>query len=60
MIDLVAGQVTPRVTTSPGLCIFEGWPALARRDLFLRVLEQARQRCRFVVVGYVIMPEHFH
>jgi len=31
-----------------------------RRDLFLRVLEQARTRYRFVVVGYVIMPEHFH
>ena len=31
-----------------------------RRDLFLHVLEQARQRYRFVVVGYVVMPEHFH
>ncbi len=31
-----------------------------RRDLFLKVLEQARQRYRFVVVGYVVMPEHFH
>jgi putative transposase len=31
-----------------------------RRDLFLQVLEQARQDYRFVVVGYVIMPEHFH
>jgi len=31
-----------------------------RRDLFLRVLEAARQRYRFVVVGYVLMPEHFH
>jgi len=30
------------------------------RDLFLQVLEQVRQRHRFVVVGYVIMPEHFH
>ena len=27
------------------------------RDLFLRVLEQVRQRCEFVVVGYVVMPE---
>jgi len=32
----------------------------ARRDLFLRVLEQARARYRFVVIGYVVMPEHFH
>src|SRR5882672_10176599 len=31
-----------------------------RRDRFLRVLEQVRQRYRFVVVGYVVMPEHFH
>ena len=31
-----------------------------RRDLFLWVLEQMRQRYSFVVVGYVVMPEHFH
>jgi len=31
-----------------------------RRNLFLSVLEEARQRYRFVVHGYVIMPEHFH
>ena len=31
-----------------------------RRDLFVRVLEQVRQRYQFVVVGYVVMPEHFH
>jgi putative transposase len=31
-----------------------------RRDLFLEILEQARQRYRFVVLGYVVMPEHFH
>ena len=31
-----------------------------RRDLFLKVLEQARRRYRFVVLGYVVMPEHFH
>jgi putative transposase len=30
------------------------------RDLFLKVLEQARRRYRFVVVGYVVMPEHIH
>lgn len=30
------------------------------RDLFLVILEQARQSYRFVVVGYVVMPEHFH
>jgi putative transposase len=26
----------------------------------LSVLEQMRQRYSFVVVGYVVMPEHFH
>jgi REP-associated tyrosine transposase len=31
-----------------------------RRDLFLKVLEQTRHRYQFVVVGYVVMPEHFH
>lgn len=31
-----------------------------RRDLFLRVLEQVRCRYQFVVVGYVVMPEHVH
>ncbi len=31
-----------------------------RRNLFLSVLEEARQKYRFVVHGYVIMPEHFH
>ena len=31
-----------------------------RRDLFLKVLEQVRQKYQFVVIGYVVMPEHFH
>jgi putative transposase len=30
------------------------------RDLFLSVLEKARRRFAFVVVGYVVMPEHVH
>ena len=30
------------------------------RDRFLSILEQSRQRYRFVVVGYVVMPEHIH
>jgi len=30
------------------------------RDLFLQVLEQTRRCYRFVVVGYVVMPEHVH
>ena len=31
-----------------------------QRDIFLRALEQARRRFSFVVVGYVVMPEHVH
>src|SRR5450755_1788585 len=31
-----------------------------RRDLLLELLEEVRQRHRFVVLGYVVMPEHFH
>src|ERR1700693_576596 len=31
-----------------------------RRDLFLHILEQVRKRYGFVVLGYVVMPEHFH
>ena len=30
------------------------------RDTFLDILEQTRQRYCFVVVGYVVMPEHIH
>ena len=31
-----------------------------RRDLFLTILEEVRKEHRFVVLGYVVMPEHFH
>ncbi len=31
-----------------------------RRDLLLDVLESVRSRYRMVVLGYVVMPEHFH
>ena len=34
--------------------------AACRRDRLLSILEQTRQRYRFVVVGYVVMPEHIH
>ena len=47
------------ITTS----CYQRLPLLARpenRDLFLEVLEQVRRRYRFVVVGYVVMPEHVH
>jgi REP-associated tyrosine transposase len=44
-------------------CCYHRRPFLcsaSHRDLFLQVLEEMRRRYRFVVVGYVIMPEHFH
>jgi putative transposase len=31
-----------------------------RRDVFLKVLERVRRKYQFVVLGYVVMPEHFH
>lgn len=31
-----------------------------RRDLFLKILEEIRQKYQFIVWGYVVMPEHFH
>jgi putative transposase len=34
--------------------------AASRRDLLLEVLEHVRRRYHFVVVGYVVMPEHVH
>ncbi len=34
--------------------------AAPERDCIVSILEQARQRFRFVVVGYVVMPEHIH
>ena len=37
---------------------FLGTPG--RRDLLLRVVEQMRNRYRFGVVGYVVMPEQVH
>jgi putative transposase len=30
------------------------------RDRFLSILEETRERYRFVVVGYVVMLEHIH
>jgi putative transposase len=30
------------------------------RDLFLEVMEHIRERHHFVIVGYVVMPEHVH
>jgi putative transposase len=31
-----------------------------KRDAFLRILNEARERYKFWLVGYVVMPEHIH
>ncbi len=36
------------------------WHCARSRDRFLSMLEETRQRYRFVIVGYVVMPEHIH
>ena len=51
---MVTCTSSPAVVTSVNRC------SERRRDLFLMVLEQVRRRYQFVVVGYVVMPEHFH
>jgi putative transposase len=30
------------------------------RDVFVRILEETRVRYQFAVIGYIVMPEHFH
>ena len=42
---------------------YRGQPHLGTarlRDVFLTLLEETRRKYRFVVHGYVLMPEHFH
>jgi len=34
--------------------------SVRRRDYFLKVFEEVRQKYDLVVWGYVVMPEHFH
>jgi|SRR5437016_12972138 len=31
-----------------------------QRDLLLTILEEVRQKYKFMVYAYVVMPEHFH
>jgi putative transposase len=31
-----------------------------KRDAFLRILDEVRMRYEFLLVGYVVMPEHIH
>lgn len=31
-----------------------------RRDVFLKILDNVRARYQFLLVGYVVMPEHIH
>jgi putative transposase len=57
--DFGSGRSRPLIAST---CYHrQAWLAIPRRrDLFLKVFEQARQRYEFVVVGYVVMPEHVH
>jgi putative transposase len=34
--------------------------SMRRRDLFLKILDQVRTRYQFLLVGFVVMPEHIH
>jgi hypothetical protein len=52
---IICTLLLPRAT---GDCLF--CAAARSRDTFLAILEQTRERYRFVVVGYVVMPEHIH
>ena len=31
-----------------------------KRDVFLKILDEVRTRYEFLLVGYVVMPEHIH
>jgi putative transposase len=46
--------------TSSCYCRLPFLSSVRSRNQFLSILEQTRQRYRFVVVGYVVMPEHIH
>jgi putative transposase len=44
-------------------CCYRRQPLLATRHalgVFIRIFEQVRRKYKFEVVGYVVMPEHFH
>ena len=33
---------------------------MRKRDVFLKILDEVRTRYEFLLVGYVVMPEHIH
>ena len=49
-------------TSSPAVVTDDGsyFGTKHARDAFLRIFEQVRRKYKFEVVGYVVMPEHFH
>ncbi len=49
-------------TSTPSLVVVTRKALLvaSRRDLFLKIFEQVRQKYEFPVIGYVAMPEYFH
>lgn len=58
----IATTAPETCTLSPAAVIAGSrcWALPAAGNLFLKVLEQVRQRYVLVVVGYVVMPEHIH
>jgi putative transposase len=36
------------------------WGTARKRDVFLKILDGVRTRYQFLLVGYVVMPEHIH
>ena len=61
-VDLSAITIPGTFTSSPSV-VFTGSPTLTllrRRNLFENALERERRSYRFVVAGYVVMPEHVH
>jgi hypothetical protein len=58
----IPGAITRRMNCTFITCSCyhrQSWLASPqRRDLFLAVFEEVRNRYGFVVVGYVVMPDH--
>ena len=58
-----SATTAPETSTSSPAVVFSGgrfWPGLIGAICFWRFLRTRRQDYRFIVIGYVVMPEHFH
>ncbi len=61
-LDLFIATTAPVISISLRAAVSSGSRSSPARyrDLFLTVLEAGRRRYRVVVLGYVVMPGHFH